>query len=112
MGMADDWYGSFDELRRAEREGVEFRISVIRREASIAIIAPHGGWIEPGTAEIAEAIAGDDYSLYRFEGLRDRPHEQLHITLAKFDEPTCLALVAACDQVVAVHGRAGKQRNR
>jgi phage replication-related protein YjqB (UPF0714/DUF867 family) len=108
--MADDWYGSFDELRRAEREGVDFRIRVVPREASVAIIAPHGGWIEPGTSEIAEAIAGDDYSLYRFEGLRDRPHEELPITSAKFDEPTCVGLVAACNQVVAVHGRAGKQR--
>ena len=107
--MAGDRYGSFDELRRAEREGVDFRIRVIRREASVAIIGPHGGWIEPGTSEIAEAIADDDYSLYCFEGLQDRPHEELHITSAKFDEPTCVGLVAACDQVVAVHGRAGRQ---
>jgi phage replication-related protein YjqB (UPF0714/DUF867 family) len=55
----------------------------------VAIIAPHGGKIEPGTSEIAAAIAGDDYSLYRFQGLRDRPREELHITSAKFDEPTC-----------------------
>jgi phage replication-related protein YjqB (UPF0714/DUF867 family) len=38
-----DRYGSFEELRRAEREGVDFRIRVMRREASVAIIAPHGG---------------------------------------------------------------------
>ena len=72
--MAGDKYGSFDELRRAERDGVDFRIRVMRREASVAIIAPHGGRIEPGTSELAEAIAGDDFSLYCFEGLGKRPH--------------------------------------
>ena len=107
--MADK-YGSFDELRRGEREGVDFSIRVVRRDASVAIIAPHGGWIEPGTSEIAQAIAADDYRLYCFEGLRDRPHEDLHITSAKFDEPTCVELVEDCDQVVAMHGRAGRER--
>ena len=52
--MRSDKYGSFDELRRAEREGVDFRIRVMRREASVAIIAPHGGKIEPGTSELTE----------------------------------------------------------
>ena len=45
--MADK-YGSFDELRRGEREGIDFNIHVVRRRASVAIIAPHGGKIEPG----------------------------------------------------------------
>ena len=108
--MRSDKYGSFDELRRAEREGVDFRIRVIQREASVVIIAPHGGKIEPGTSELAEAIAGHDYSLYCFEGLQKRPHRDLHITSANFSEPQCVDLVAACNQVVAVHGRDGKER--
>src|SRR5262245_13698072 len=108
--MRGDKYASFDELRRAEREGTDFRIRVIRRVAAVAIIAPHGGKIEPGTSELAEAIAGNDYSLYCFEGLQKRPHGDLHITSANFSEPQCVELVAACDRVVAVHGRDGKQR--
>jgi phage replication-related protein YjqB (UPF0714/DUF867 family) len=108
--MAADRYGSFDELRRAEREGVDFRIRVTRRETPVAIIAPHGGKIEPGTSEIAEAIAGDDFNLYCFEGLVKRPHRDLHITSTNFRESQCVELVAACDQVVAVHGRDGKER--
>jgi len=107
--MRDDKYGSFDELQRAEREGVDFQIRVMRREASVAIIAPHGGKIEPGTSELAEAIAGDDYSLYCFEGLQKRPHCDLHITSANFREPRCEELVIACDRVVAVHGRGIKE---
>jgi phage replication-related protein YjqB (UPF0714/DUF867 family) len=108
--LAGDKYGSFEELQRAEREGVDFRIRVIHRNAPTAIIAPHGGKIEPGTSEIAEAIAGDDYSLYCFEGLVKRPHRDLHITSANFREPQCMELVAACDQVVAVHGLNGRER--
>jgi phage replication-related protein YjqB (UPF0714/DUF867 family) len=108
--MTRDRYGSFDELRRAEREGVDFRIRVTKRHSPVAIIAPHGGKIEPGTSEIAEAIAGNDFSLYCFEGLVKRPHRDLHITSANFREPQCVELVAACDQIVAVHGRDGKER--
>ena len=88
-------------------EGVDFSIRVMPRETSAAIIAPHGGMIEPGTSDIAAAIAGNDYGLYCFEGLRDRPHRDLHITSANFREPKCVELVAGCDLVVAVHGLDG-----
>jgi len=108
--MAGDKYGSFDELRSREREGADFRIRVMPRETLAAIIAPHGGMIEPGTSDIAAAIAGNYYGLYCFEGLRDRPHRDLHITSANFREPKCVELVGGCDLVVAVHGLAGKKR--
>jgi phage replication-related protein YjqB (UPF0714/DUF867 family) len=68
--MAGDKYGSFAELQNREREGVDFSIRVMPLETSAAIIAPHGGMIEPGTSDIAAAIAGNDYGLYCFEGLR------------------------------------------
>ena len=97
-------------LRNREREGVDFSIRVMPRETSAAIIAPHGGMIEPGTSDIAAAIAGNDYGLYCFEGLRDRPHSDLHITSANFREPKCVELVAECNLVVAVHGMDGKER--
>ena len=107
--MADK-YGSFDELRRGEREGIDFNIHVVRRRASVAIIAPHGGKIEPGTSEIAEAIAGDDCSLYGFEGAKPNDNFDLHITSANFDEPQCVELVSAHNQVITVHGLAGMRR--
>lgn len=85
--MADN-YGNFDELRRGEWNGINFRVSLTKRNSSVAIIAPHGGWIEPGTSEIGAAVAGDDCNLYCFEGLRNRPHGDLHITSHRFDEPS------------------------
>src|SRR5512132_985252 len=107
--MVRDQYKSFDELRRHEREGIDFRICVTQRGPPVAVIAPHGGKIEPATSEITAAIAGSLYSSYYFEGLRSRPHSHLHITSTKFDVPKCLALISMCDLVFAVHGLAGRR---
>lgn len=102
-----DKYSSFRKLESSEREGVAFRIRLCHRSSSVAIIAPHGGKIEKGTSEIAEAIAGEDYNLYCFEGMKPRRNWDLHITSARFDEPKCVDLVSACDVVVTVHGCKG-----
>jgi phage replication-related protein YjqB (UPF0714/DUF867 family) len=102
-----DHYSSFQELVRREREGVDYRIRVVQREAPVAIIAPHGGSIEPGTSEITLAIAGDGYRSYVFEGTKKRNNGRLHITSERFIEPRCLELIADCGRVVAIHGMAG-----
>jgi phage replication-related protein YjqB (UPF0714/DUF867 family) len=70
----------------------------------LLLIAPHGGGIEPGTSELAEAIAGDDLSFYSFEGLKKRGNGVLHITSSRFDEPNAMALVAASPAAIALHG--------
>jgi len=105
-----DRYANFAELSRSEREGVDFRICCTRRELGVAIIAPHGGKIEPGTSQIASAIAGSEYSVYCFEGMKPSDNTALHITSENFDEPRCEELVSASDYVVAVHGLAGKNQ--
>lgn len=99
-----DRYSCFAELAAQETAGVDYRIRVVSRNSSVAIIAPHGGRIEPGTSEIAALVAGGDFSLYCFESLRRG--KNLHITSARFDEPRALALVAAAEIVAAIHGRA------
>jgi phage replication-related protein YjqB (UPF0714/DUF867 family) len=103
-----DRYENYAELCESKREGIDFQIHVIERTESTAVIATHGGQIEPGTFQIAAAIADDSYSLYCFQGLRSRPHSDLHITSTSFDEPRCLRLIAKCDLVVSVHGLRGK----
>jgi phage replication-related protein YjqB (UPF0714/DUF867 family) len=99
-----DRYKDFRTLSGKETEGVDYRICVVERTSPAAIVAPHGGRIEPGTSEIAAAIAGDVHSLYCFEGLGRRAHGELHIASERFDEPRCLALIGRCDIVVSVHG--------
>jgi poly-gamma-glutamate hydrolase-like protein len=60
-----------------------------------ALVAPHGGGIEPGTSELADAIAASDLSFYTFEGLKPSGNTDLHITSTRFDEPMCLTLLAS-----------------
>jgi phage replication-related protein YjqB (UPF0714/DUF867 family) len=102
-------YTSFAELSTHQVRGRDFEIDVIRRpESSIAVIAPHGGDIERGTSEIARTIATDEFNLYLFEGLRSSGnYAALHLTSHLFDEPECLALIARCPVVVAIHGCRG-----
>ena len=101
-----DKYPNFAALKAAEKRDVDYRVREVRQCSNVAIIAPHGGGIEPGTSEIAEEVASTQFSYYSFEGLDgSRPHRDLHITSTSFDEPTGCALVTESDLVVAIHGR-------
>jgi phage replication-related protein YjqB (UPF0714/DUF867 family) len=99
-----DKYPNFDVLSCKETTGIDFRISVRAAKDVFAIVAPHGGGIEPGTSEIADAIAAEDFSLYAFEGLKSSDNNDLHITSTRFDEPLCRRLIRRCDVVLTVHG--------
>lgn len=103
-------YSSYAELARHEVQGRDYRIRVDRRAHSpVLIVAPHGGMIEVGTSEIADSVAGADYSLFSFEGLK--PHganRDLHLTSHQFDHPDCLAMAARSEIVLAVHGCLGE----
>ncbi|WP_363349232.1 poly-gamma-glutamate hydrolase family protein [Methylocystis echinoides] len=101
-----DRYDSFAALAAREIEGAHYRIRVAQRASPLAIVAPHGGFIEPGTSEAALAIAHECFSFYCFESLTLRAKgDGLHITSTRFDEPQALQLVAASEVVIGVHGR-------
>jgi phage replication-related protein YjqB (UPF0714/DUF867 family) len=103
-----DRFNSFAELARHRKEGKDF--TVFTRKAAnsdIAIVAPHGGMIEPGTSEIAQTAAGQDHSLYIFDGraaTSDEAFEDLHITSTRFDEPRCLAIITPSKTTITIHG--------
>jgi len=101
--MADK-YKSFSELAHHEAQDIDYRLRSRKCGAALAVIAPHGGGIEPGTSELAEAIAGRELSYYSFEGIKQTNNRDLHLTSATFDEPEGIALVAASSGVVALHG--------
>ncbi len=107
--MSTDAYRDFAALAASERPGADYRIIACPRSSLIAVIAPHGGGIEPGTSELATAIAGREFSLYCFEGRKTNGNEALHIASTAFDEPACLAIVAASTVVLAVHGSAEQE---
>lgn len=102
-------YRNFSTLQAAEREGVDYTCILLQRGTEIAILAPHGGGIEPGTSELARAIAGRQYSCYCFEGLKESGNERLHITSTRFDEPACMHLLETCKTVVTMHGCSGEE---
>ncbi|MEH6357926.1 MAG: poly-gamma-glutamate hydrolase family protein [Pseudomonadales bacterium] len=98
-----DIYANFEELLRKEGDKA-FEISVLDRQAAATIVAPHGGNIEPGTTELAQLIAGDNFNFYSFIATKEQHSPDLHITSHNFDEPTCLALLKHSQQVITVHG--------
>jgi len=107
--MTGDRYSCIDELRQHEEQGRDFSITTVPRAASTCLIlAPHGGGIEHGTSDIARAIAGEDFNLYLFEGIKAKGNAGLHVTSSRFDEQSCLEILSACDFVLAIHGCKGE----
>lgn len=101
--MADK-YPNFAALAANERAGIDYQVRARRAGPAFAVIAPHGGGIEPGTSELADAIAGGDVSFYSFEGLKPSGNSDLHITSTRFDEPICLALLGHSSVAITLHG--------
>lgn len=99
-----DHYQSFFELSQNERSGLDFQIRTRPGPSGIVVMAPHGGNIEPGCSEIADACAAEEHSFYAFEGLKPRGNWRLHIASTQFDEPTCLQLLQRSTTAIAIHG--------
>jgi len=102
-------YSTFKELAKSESEGKDYQVRIDLRDSPVLVMAPHGGKIEPMTAEIAEAIAGHDYSFYSFEGLKENGNNILHIESHFFDEPRGLQAVRRADIVITVHGQLNRK---
>ena len=100
-----DIYASFAALSSDQLEGRDYVICIRRvRDSRIAILAPHGGKIEPLTAELAYSIAGNEHNVYAFKGIKSSGNRDLHITSTNFDEPKALNLIASCDHILTIHG--------
>ena len=102
-----DTYKNYAELSKTEQENIDYKITAIDANSEITCISIHGGNIEPGTSEIAEAIASENYNLYKFEGLKNSKNRILHITSSNFDDPKADKLVAKSKKVISIHGAKG-----
>jgi phage replication-related protein YjqB (UPF0714/DUF867 family) len=98
-------YKNFAELKNRELEGKDYQIRFHLRDERILVMAPHGGKIEPTTSIIAEAITGENYSFYSFEGIKEEGNGILHIESHLFDEPRGLKAAQKADVVITVHGQ-------
>lgn len=99
-----DRYHSYAEIAQNEAEGVDYERILVERPGRVAILAPHGGGVEPGTSELARAVAYTDFSLYIFESLKADGSQTLHLTSLHFDEPLCIRLVERSPIIVTIHG--------
>jgi phage replication-related protein YjqB (UPF0714/DUF867 family) len=100
----EDKFTSFQFLKEHYRFGIDYQITGVYRGGTILILAPHGGGIEPGTSELARAIAGDELSFYLFEGILPAKNNALHITSHHFDEPQCLKILVNFENALVIHG--------
>jgi phage replication-related protein YjqB (UPF0714/DUF867 family) len=98
-------YKNFEELAQKEVQGKDYQIKARLRDERVLIMAPHGGKIEPTTSMIAEAIAGENYSFYSFEGLKEEGNGVLHMESHLFDEPRGLQVAQKADVVITIHGQ-------
>lgn len=99
-----DKYANFAELEQNEKEGEEYTILYRGADSNIAVMAIHGGGIEPGTIDIADAIAGSDHTFYAFKGIKKAGNKILHISSNRFDEPTGLKTSKTAEIVISIHG--------
>jgi phage replication-related protein YjqB (UPF0714/DUF867 family) len=103
-----DEYATYDDLKHHEREGEDYVILFREGNSGIAIFAPHGGGIEPGTVDIADAVAGSEHTFYAFKGIKRKGNADLHIKSNSFDKPIALQTAKKTDIVVSIHGYHGK----
>ncbi|MCI0466088.1 MAG: poly-gamma-glutamate hydrolase family protein [Beijerinckiaceae bacterium] len=93
-------------------------------ETQKIVMAIHGGGIEPGTSEIALAVAGyhpatfatpvDGYGLHDFwlfEGLLPKNNGKLHVTSIHYDDPIAIELVQNAQRCISLHGCTDEQAN-
>ena len=99
-----DRYRSFSEMAENEEEGKDFLRIVMPRPAPIAMVAPHGGGIEPGTSELAMAIAGEEFSYYCLVGLKGEDCWDLHVASTRMDDGLLENILRESRTAIAVHG--------
>ena len=97
-------YRNFAELAQHEKEGFDYLILHRCGPSGVLVMAPHAGGIEPGTGDMADALAGAEHAFYCFKGLKKSGNHILHITSNRFDEPLAVRLLGEAQWVLTVHG--------
>jgi len=103
-----DTYSSATGLEAHKKLGVDYRIVQAFSPSNSIIIAIHGGNIERGTNQIAQAVAnrgGFDY--YGFIGLKG---SGLHVTSTNFNDSCALSMVRASNRTLSIHGCTGNKQ--
>ncbi|HLR19591.1 MAG TPA: poly-gamma-glutamate hydrolase family protein [Staphylococcus sp.] len=103
-----DQFKSMTELMTYTSESVDWEIHTRQTEQPVIITAVHGGAIERGTTELAQAISeSGNYNYYTFKGVRRNKNNELHVTSRHFDEPKLMQMVNDNRYAISVHGCMG-----
>lgn len=92
-------------------------------DKTMAVIAPHGGWIEPNTDDIALGLAADlglphfvfvahatKSCLDKYGGPDRSNHRALHITSTHFNDARAETLMRGVNRGLAIHGHGGANK--
>lgn len=101
--MSSDRFTSLVALRKQLGKD-SYRIRLAPRNSPITVIAPHGGFIEPGTSAIAKAVADQRYNLFDFQGLVPDLCWDMHVTATNFREPRLSKMLQNSISALAIHG--------
>ncbi len=99
-----DRYQKFSDLAQNEKKGQDYLVVHRPGERKIAVVAIHGGGIEPGTADIADAVAGKTYTYYAFKGLKKEGNKLLHLSSNRYDEPQSTQVLQDVRVILSIHG--------
>lgn len=111
MPAPKDRFVSLPALMSELSENKDFVTRTVRRGSKVTVISPHGGYIEPGTSAIAEAVAGRTFNLFDFQGLQVARPWELHVTSTRFRHPALDELLARATHAVSIHGMGDVDRS-
>lgn len=104
MSPPKDRFPSLPALMSELSENTDFIIRSRKRRSKVTVLSPHGGYIEPGTSAIAEAVAGRTFNFFDFQGLQVEKPWELHVTSTKFRHPTLDEMLSRSTHAVSIHG--------
>jgi formylglycine-generating enzyme required for sulfatase activity/phage replication-related protein YjqB (UPF0714/DUF867 family) len=101
-------YETFAELVQDASTHPDYEIRSRLGQSGVVVLAIHGGNLQPGTTQIADAVAGDVHSFYSFVSHRPEYDQTLYIPSIYFDEPTVVEMVSDAQVVLAIYGCQGR----
>lgn len=99
-----DVYESLDELKSHKVEDIDYEETLRDRNSKVTVLSIHGGFVEFGTSEIAEEIAGDDFNYFNFGALKRENRWGFHVTSHNFYQEDLETVLKNSDTEVSIHG--------
>lgn len=87
-----------------------FRVLCLDRKSPVTVMSVHGGFIEPGTSELARFVAGRTYNYFDFQCLRADMAKDMHVTSTRFRDEGLTALLDRSVIAVSIHGMGNQKQ--